>query len=357
MQRNLREHSFYLKLENKLREDILSGALPAGQSIPSEPELCRQFALSRTTVRKAIQRLVDRNFLRRAHGSGTFVIPAEDRARMPRQLVKIRILGSAEAFDPETMDIFDKNIFLGADSFARLNNCALEWCHNAVSPEKLLADYHNFLFDGLIWVRGDEAQLDKAQQLRKYSVPQVLIARDLEQVPGIYFDSVKAMDDLCHFLRTLGHRKIGFVDLKSPLPVFQERQNTFVRACSANHVQGELCAIDFYRSDLIAAFLRESRPTALLCAGLVEPYLHEAVHELRLRIPEDLSLIRLSPTPVEYDHVSCTELRMPVFEMGFKAAETLLGSNFLEPQTLRDRVLVPGEIVVRRSIAQPNQKD
>lgn len=44
-----------------------------GEKIESENQLCQRFSVSRMTVRKAIENLVQRNYLYREHGKGTFV--------------------------------------------------------------------------------------------------------------------------------------------------------------------------------------------------------------------------------------------------------------------------------------------
>lgn len=63
----------YYQLNEVLRTQIQSGELAAGQSIPSERELCEQFGVSRATVRKALDALVQEGLLVREHGRGTFV--------------------------------------------------------------------------------------------------------------------------------------------------------------------------------------------------------------------------------------------------------------------------------------------
>jgi DNA-binding transcriptional regulator YhcF (GntR family) len=63
----------YLALRNDLRQQILTGKLPHNRQIPSEPELCRNFDISRNTVQRAINDLVTEGLLRRHQGKGTFV--------------------------------------------------------------------------------------------------------------------------------------------------------------------------------------------------------------------------------------------------------------------------------------------
>ncbi len=52
---------------------MIDGTWPAGALIPSEPELCREFAVSRVTVRRAISDLVHEGRLQTVQGKGTFV--------------------------------------------------------------------------------------------------------------------------------------------------------------------------------------------------------------------------------------------------------------------------------------------
>jgi GntR family transcriptional repressor for pyruvate dehydrogenase complex len=58
---------------------------PPGRRLPTEAELCREFGVSRTSVRAAIQRLAERGYLSVEVGRGTFVrLP--DRQRLSEQL-------------------------------------------------------------------------------------------------------------------------------------------------------------------------------------------------------------------------------------------------------------------------------
>lgn len=63
----------YQQLADLLREQIRAGVYSAGSRIPSEDELGRNHSISRVTVRKAIDLLVEDGTLIRSHGLGTFV--------------------------------------------------------------------------------------------------------------------------------------------------------------------------------------------------------------------------------------------------------------------------------------------
>jgi GntR family transcriptional regulator len=65
----------YYQLANILREQISNGSLNAHQPIPAERQLEMIYSVSRTTIRRAIDLLVQQGFLYREHGRGTFVSP------------------------------------------------------------------------------------------------------------------------------------------------------------------------------------------------------------------------------------------------------------------------------------------
>ncbi len=64
----------YYRVKEALLDRIVDGSLSPGALIPSEPELCREFGVSRITVRKAIGDLVHEGKLRTEQGKGTFVV-------------------------------------------------------------------------------------------------------------------------------------------------------------------------------------------------------------------------------------------------------------------------------------------
>jgi len=66
----------YLQLQRLLREAIKQNVLPQDSAIPPERELAEEFAVSRITVRKALEGLVEEGLLSRRRGAGTFVTGA-----------------------------------------------------------------------------------------------------------------------------------------------------------------------------------------------------------------------------------------------------------------------------------------
>jgi DNA-binding GntR family transcriptional regulator len=69
----------YLQLAGELREAIMKGEFAGGRQFPTETVLCRQYDVSRYTIREALRRLEAEGLIQRRRGSGTTVQPAAAR--------------------------------------------------------------------------------------------------------------------------------------------------------------------------------------------------------------------------------------------------------------------------------------
>src|ERR1700747_743240 len=63
----------YERVESVLAGDIAAGSLSPETQLPTEEGLIERFKVSRTTVRRAIQNLIDRGLVEVRRGKGTFV--------------------------------------------------------------------------------------------------------------------------------------------------------------------------------------------------------------------------------------------------------------------------------------------
>lgn len=63
----------YIAIGRRLRADIHAGVYPAASAIPSETQLMSTFSTTRSTVRKAVDVLVNEGLVHRVHGKGSFV--------------------------------------------------------------------------------------------------------------------------------------------------------------------------------------------------------------------------------------------------------------------------------------------
>ena len=75
----------YIQLAAELEEAIYNKEYKDGEKLLSENQLCKQYSVSRITVRQALSKLEQKNLVYSVHGKGTFVRLAD----MSQSLVKI----------------------------------------------------------------------------------------------------------------------------------------------------------------------------------------------------------------------------------------------------------------------------
>ncbi|MEW6187499.1 MAG: GntR family transcriptional regulator [Thermodesulfobacteriota bacterium] len=130
----------YFQLERVLRKRILSGKLKPDQALPTENELCREFGISRTTVRQALLSLEGDDLIRREQGRGTFV---SFRRGAP---IRFRLYGAVD-------DLFQ----VGSQTQLNLTSKKLVNPSSAIVKEMGLAPKERvYLFQGIRFLRKGE---------------------------------------------------------------------------------------------------------------------------------------------------------------------------------------------------------
>jgi GntR family transcriptional repressor for pyruvate dehydrogenase complex len=110
MYKAVRTFRLYEQIVQQIEDSILSGALKAGEQLPSERELATRFAVSRTAVREAVRALSEKGLVEAYTGRGTFV--TDGTSRVIRQsldrMIKIgqpegstQLVELREIFEPE----------------------------------------------------------------------------------------------------------------------------------------------------------------------------------------------------------------------------------------------------------------
>jgi GntR family transcriptional regulator len=79
----------YQQVYTVLSQALAAGSIAAGQALPSEPTLVRQYGVSRTTVRRALARLAAEGSILRRRGSGTFARGGLERSGSTRKVTKV----------------------------------------------------------------------------------------------------------------------------------------------------------------------------------------------------------------------------------------------------------------------------
>lgn len=118
----------YMRLQHLIRQAIETRRLAGGSALPSERDLGDSYGLSRVTIRKAIDGLVEAGLLERRQGAGTFVAAVAG--------------GSAEALPDRVEKSFSRLTSFSEDMLARGRSPDSRWLdqsEGAVTPEEAMA--------------------------------------------------------------------------------------------------------------------------------------------------------------------------------------------------------------------------
>lgn len=202
--------------------------------------------------------------------------------------------------------------------------------------------------------------------LLKRGLPLVVVDRKL---PGVKADSVTLDNTAGAYAATrhliqLGHTRIGLVSAPLHVSVGLERRlgyekamleaglpldETLIRTGDFKETGGYRATKDLLRLD--------PRPTAIFVVNnLMTTGALQAIHELGLRIPEDLSVVGFDDMPwLSLLTPPLTAVRQPVYEIGRAAAQLLFERINLDTVGPNREIVLQPELIVRGSAAPPKQ--
>ena len=202
--------------------------------------------------------------------------------------------------------------------------------------------------------------LDSVSLIKKQGIPIVLLDRrapDL-QTDVVLCDSKAGAYELTRLLLSLGHREIAILNGPSGVSTSEDRFSGYRRAL------GEAGITPNQRFECFGAFNQESgfEMTTKVMAGTSKPTaifatnnflaigVLKALQELGLRVPDDVAVVGfddLPPALVTFPFL--TVAAQPAYEIGRKATEILLKKIGREDSGPYQEVMLPAEIVVRKS--------
>ena len=184
---------------------------------------------------------------------------------------------------------------------------------------------------------------------------------DEEGYASVDIDNVKGANEAMEHLIRLGHRRIAFMGGLKTMRFSVLREQGYAAALAHHHIpfdpvlvsEGELDVKEGYdRTQLLLRLPPAQRPTALFCGtdDLAFGALY-ALNEQHIRVPEQMSVVgfddRIDAPPAL---LPLTTLRQPYQQIGARAVEILLDRIAGKAP---ERVILPGELIVRTSTAPP----
>ncbi len=353
---------FYEMVYSQLRSDIVSHKLRPLDRLPSEKHMAEQFGVSKITITRALQMLVNDGFIVRQQGKGSFVAEVPNSSPLTAtKPEKHMIIGFV-------IDEFDSSY--GLELLKTMGDLAFE--HEAFliiirsrsgqpTEEMALERLRQLGVNGLIvYPVSNEFYNPMIMRLHLEKVPMVLVDKSLSQlpIPAVTSDNYEAAYALTKHLMDLGHRKIGFASWPPDgTSSITDRFNGYLRAiadgrtpfgldwCVRLPAEGSFETLDEKGRQVRETLRRflHSHPevTAIVASqsNFAETLLEIAESEGR-KVPGDLSIVcfDLPQKSRQFTHVKQNEAELArmSFNLLMQAirGEDLAGRSFVVPSSL-----------------------
>ncbi len=169
---SVRRHSplpLYYQIREILREELTSQQMPLGTPFPTEIQLMKRFDVSRTTIRKAVDDLVDEGLVHRVRGQGTFISGRHDM----RELFTLCSLADVPPRGrPLEWRVLEINQVAVDDRVA--GKLHLEPGHPVTYIERLRLEDEVPLEFGMAWLPSEVGQIIAQEDLSRYLVASLL---------------------------------------------------------------------------------------------------------------------------------------------------------------------------------------
>ncbi len=358
----------YQDVAEKIRQQIAAGGYPAGLPLPSERELADAFAVSRPTVRKAMDVLDRSRYVERLQGRGTFALVPDD------AVGKSTIL-----YAGESRSHFYSGFYAALCAEAGVHGRAIT-SFTPVADDRALgrfsrmaAEYESLICTEEAW---EQIEIYVPHDVRVTRISGFHSTRDhaADERPGfvVSTDEFRATQMAVEHLIQLGHRKIGLLDVgwENPsgdplLGIADTRRETscgYTTMLGRHRIQEQWWMTIPDQAD-VADWqvlgersihrhfdIWEERPTAIVSVAdfRVAPLLR-VLRERGLRVPEDVSVMGIGNTPwATALDPQLTTICLGEVEM---ARLALLLSGETPPDATRI-VRVAPQLVVRESTAE-----
>lgn len=351
----------YLRLAQKLKQAVEKGEVAPGALVASEHELARKHKLSRVTVRRATDLLIEEGLLERRPGKGLFV-----REEEPEVTKVIKVIVGNLAWEPSV------RIARGAKQVARQHGIEVQVCDahgdQREDLETLLNLPKNGASGAILMALHTPAFNEAMLRVKMEGFP--LVVTDFHpsdiRVPAAVADNYKGGLLAGQHLVKLGHTCLAFVGdcaastVRLRLDGFRDALAEAGVTLPRDRVvditpEDSLANWDERVQRMVAKLFKASpRPTAIFCScDAVARACYRVCAELGLRIPRDLSLVGFDDDPLaEWLTPPLTTVRQPFTELGQAAMELLCkqlaGHSLKEPV-----VTLPVTWVERGSTAAP----
>jgi LacI family transcriptional regulator len=292
----------------------------------------------------------------------------------PSALAKAMVTGDTRIVGViigDATDPYFAAILRGVEDVARKHGYLVIVCNSDRVPAielKYLRTLNDYRVDGVIFAGGgllDDAYLHEVRQALEvfYTREAVCVSLGKHLFPSlpVLVDNEQVVKDAVDYLIQLGHSEIAYISGPSHLTTAELRLSGYKEALEFHKLsvrEGYICNGDYtFESGLNTARAVDRlprKPTAIIASNDVMAMgCIIGLKELGYHVPGDISVMGVDDVPTaRIVDPPLTTMALPLYDLGAIGMESLirLRSGDL---TLNDIVMLPHQLVVRKSTAPP----
>ncbi|QGH32676.1 GntR family transcriptional regulator [Gracilibacillus salitolerans] len=367
--------SLYEQIYESLKQDIISAKYKVGDQVPSEKELSEYFNVSTITTKKALEKLTHEGFVYRKRGKGTFV----SKNTIDMKIVKHDVQTKKPLFGLilTTFDDSFGNKLIASLEEASQDECFIILRRSLSIPnreDKVIRELLEYGIDGLIIspAKAEHYSLEILKMIVN-QFPLVLIDRSFKGLAttSVSTDNEQAAKMGINHLLELGHENIGILIPKdNGTTTIEDRIKGIVEATAEKKV---IVNRDLWCSDIKSPYpthadtkkdievimnhIKKNRNiTALFALEYnIAVLAKQAVEQLKLKIPEDISILCFDSPPRNALEWNFTHLQQNEEEIGRLALNNLLemyNGNFIIDDIRVSATLIEGDTTIKNSFTR-----
>jgi len=353
----------YQKIYQTLKNDIVSGKYPYGSILPSERIIAERYDVWRTTVRQALDLLVEEGFVEKKAGLGTRVIYGSETVAKQDHTI-----GFFVADDMTTSLQTDQPYYSDLMYYLDIE-CKKHGCHFLLSTISSQSDLDNLLqnhFSLVVYL--SHKNFDYLSVLKEHNVPTVLLNEKYQNFPILANDQISGGFLATNHVIQMGHRRIGIISGPlSHLTVRRRLAGCYLALAEANipNPTGAWMQIGNWEYEggyesakaMFSGKSSSGTPTAIVCFNdIMAIGALRALRDMGYRIPDDVSVIGSDNIrQLVYTEPGLTTVDMKT-QYTAKAIVVAALNQAFSQLVPGSNIITPVELIVRDTVKNLNQK-
>lgn len=342
------------KVEEDIRQKILSGAYRIGQKLDSHSQLVKHYNVSKITIKRALNSLLEAGYIHTYPGKGTFVARVTEPLDHRKQLtIGLIIAKLDDIFFSPMVEAIEKEAYE-----SELNILLSMSASRLKKGSEQIQIYKEMGVDGLIIASLEPTHEIPSfvEELHETNFPYVMVSYVKEdRYYSVNMNQELGAYEATAYLIERGYRKIGYVGTSLKDLLNRERHRGYRRALREHDAYDKQYVYDWidgagwdrYPPSLDAGkriATSRNRPQALLAYNdLVAVGLQTGLDARGLSLPEDMAIVGFDGIDLfKKPPFSLTTVVQPVDDIGQKAVRMLLKRINKEP--VGSRMLLPPKL-------------